>query len=82
MSLVLDLPVELESELADEAARNGLPALQLLAIGRNSRPSLHNGAELLAYWQSEGLVGTRPDVVDSSAHARSLPDQSQSRARP
>ena len=74
MSLVLDLPAELESELADEAARNGLPlaeyALRLLA--GSTRPSLRNGAELLAYWQNEGLVGTRSEIADSAAHARSL----------
>ena len=71
VSLVLDLPPELETELAAEAAKLGLPlrdyALRLLAGG--GRPTPNNGAELLAYWQGEGLVGTRPDIVDAPGHA-------------
>ena len=86
MSLVLDLPLELEIELAAEAARLGLPlaeyALRLLAGVRGPSPALRNGAELLTYWQAEALVGTRPDVMDSVAHARNLREQAQRRARP
>jgi hypothetical protein len=86
MSLVLDLPAELETELAAEAARLGLPlpeyVLRLLAGGRAPTPAPRTGAELLAYWQGEGLVGTRPDITDSSAHARALREQAQRRARP
>lgn len=40
------------------------------------------GAELLAYWQSEGLIGTRTDIVDGPAHARDLREQAQERTRP
>ena len=85
MSLVLDLPPELETELAAEAARLGLPlseyAARLLAGGRNPPPVLRSGAELLAYWQGEGLVGMRPEITDASAHARALREQAQRRAR-
>jgi hypothetical protein len=74
MSLALELPAELESELAAEAAQLGLPlcdyAVRLLAGG--SRPAPRNGAELVAYWQREGLVGTRADITDAAAHARLL----------
>src|SRR5260370_12318195 len=73
MSLVLDLPRELESELTAEAAQLGLPLpeyiLQILVTGRGPSPAPRTGAELVAYWQSEGLVGTRPDIADSEAHA-------------
>jgi hypothetical protein len=87
MSLVLDLPPELESALAAEAARLGLPlpeyVVRLLAgTGQGSTCSPRTGAELLAYWQGEGLVGTRPEIADSSVHARSLREQAQRRARP
>jgi hypothetical protein len=86
MNLVLDLPPELEMELAAEAARLGLPlseyALRILAGGQKRHPVLGTGAELVAYWQGEGLVGTRPDVTDAPAHARSLRGQVQRRARP
>jgi hypothetical protein len=84
MSLVLELPPELESELAAQAADCGLPlseyALRLLA-GQSSRPAVRSGAELIDYWQAEGLVGTRPEIVDAPAHARSLREQAQQRAR-
>jgi hypothetical protein len=47
MSLVLDLPPELETELAAEAARLGLPlaqyVLRLLAAARSPSPALRNG---------------------------------------
>ena len=85
MSLVLELPAQLETELAAEAARLGLPlaeyALRLLAGGGVPSPAPRTGAELLAFWQGEGLVGTRPDITDSPAHARTLREQAQRRAR-
>jgi len=83
MSLELDLPPELETELAAEATRLGLSlkdyALRLLASGRGLPPAPRSGAELVAYWQSEGLVGTRPEITDSSAHARGLREKADSR---
>jgi hypothetical protein len=86
MSLVLDLPAELETELEAEAARLGLPlpeyALRLLAGARNPNPIPRNGAELLAYWQTEGLVGTRADIADSAEYARNLREQAQRRGQP
>lgn len=86
MSLVLELAAELEAELAAEAARLGLPlpeyVLRLLTAGRTPTPAPRTGAELVAYWQGEGLVGTRPDIADSPAHARALREQAQRRARP
>lgn len=76
MSLTLELPPELESELAAEAAELGLAlpeyALRLLAAGRVPGSQPRDGAELLAYWQAAALVGTRPDIVDAPAHARTL----------
>lgn len=85
MSLMLDLPPELEKELTAEAARLRLPlaeyALRLLTVGQSSVPKPRSGAELLAYWQSEGLIGTRPDIVDASGHARALRRQAETRER-
>jgi len=86
MSLELNLPPELETELAAEAARLGLPlaeyALRLLAGGRSSSPMPRDGTELVAYWQAEGLIGTRAEVTDSQTHARALREQAQRRAHP
>lgn len=86
MGLEIDLPPELESELAAEATRLRLPlseyVVRLLTEWRGPNPVPRTGAELLAYWKSQGLVGSRADIADSSAHARILREQSQQRARP
>jgi hypothetical protein len=86
MSLVLDLPPDLETELTAEAARQGIPlpdyVLRLLATCRSTLPAPRTGAELLAYWQNEGLIGTRTDINDSQAHSRKLREQAEKRSRP
>ena len=86
MTLILDLPPELESELAAEAAHLKLPlteyALRILAEGRGQRPTLKTGAELVAYWQQEGLIGTHPQIADLQSHARDLREESQHRTGP
>jgi hypothetical protein len=62
MSVVLNLPAELERELAAEAARMGLPIAEyitrLLALNLPAHRAPRDGAELVAYWRSEGLIGT------------------------
>lgn len=76
MTIILELPTELEDELTQEATRLGLSlpdyALRLL----HARPSLETppqtGAELVAYWRNAGVVGMRKDIMDSQAHARQL----------
>lgn len=77
MSITLELPPDLEGELAEEAARLKLPlseyAARVLATGRATPgTSPKTGAELVAYWQREGVVGTRPDIADSREHARTI----------
>jgi hypothetical protein len=85
MKLVLELSPELESELASEASQLGLPlqehALRLLAAGRNLSAGPHTGAELVAFWQGEGVVGSRPDIVDAQTHAREIRAQAELRVR-
>lgn len=34
--------------------------------------SPQTGAELVAYWEREGLISTRPDIQNSQEHARSI----------
>jgi hypothetical protein len=76
MTVSLDLPQKLVDELSDEASRRGLSlseyALRILSVGREERIPLKTGADLVAYWRSEGLVGTRPEIKDSQALAREL----------
>jgi hypothetical protein len=83
MSIAVELPTELESELAAEAAQLGLSLpdyiLRLLSTGVviGARPK--TGSELVDYWKDEGLIGTRPDITDSQAHARQVREQAEQR---
>lgn len=76
MTLVLEVPEDLSDELSVEAAKLGLSvaeyALRLLASAPIRSSPTGNGAELVAYWEAEGLIGSRREIVDSSAHAREL----------
>ncbi len=84
MSITLDLPQELETELSAEAARLGLPlseyVVRVLAAGRLHGPPPKTGARLVDYWRSEGLIGSRPEVPDGQEHARELRRQAERRA--
>ncbi len=79
MSITLDLPEELESDLSIEAARLGLSlpeyALRLLSVARTVGNKPKTGAELVEYWHGEELIGTRPDIADSQTHARQIRHQ-------
>jgi hypothetical protein len=87
MSLILELPPELERDLTARAAELQLPlaeyAVRVLAAGAggNAAPKPTNGADLVAYWQAEGLVGTRPDIADPADHARMLRRDAERRTR-
>jgi len=86
MPLILELPTDLESALSAEAARLRLPlpeyAVRLLATIRLPDPKPRTGAELLAYWQNEGLIGTRSDIPDVPNHARTLRHEAERRKQP
>jgi hypothetical protein len=45
-------------------------------------PIVRTGTELIEYYQREQLIGTRSDIVDSQAHARTLREAAERRARP
>ena len=76
MSLTLDIPKDLELRLTAEAARLGLPveqyALRLLGDVPKADRQPANGAELVAFCRREGVIGSRPDIEDSQAHARRI----------
>jgi hypothetical protein len=42
---------------------------------------LRTGAEILAYWQREGLLGTRPDITDPLEYAQALRRRAERRER-
>ena len=85
MSLLLELTPQLESELTEQAARLHLPlaeyAMRVLAGASVGDPKPKNGAELVAYWEAQGLIGTRPDITDPAGHARELRKRAESRTR-
>jgi hypothetical protein len=83
MPQTVELPDDLADALTDEAARLGLSlpdyTVRLLTAARPSAASVRSGADLVAFWQAEGLVGSRPDIADSQAEARRLRDEAQRR---
>lgn len=85
MTLTLELPAELEAELSAEAARLGLtlPEYALRVLASTGQPGAQpsTGADIVAYWQALGLLGTRPDIADSQRHARHLRRQAEHRPR-
>ena len=85
MTLTLKLPPNLEKELAAEAAelRLTLPeyAFRVLASGRAAGAPVRTGAELVAYWEKEGLFGSRPDITDPEKFARELRVEAERRSR-
>jgi hypothetical protein len=46
-----------------------------------NEPKPTNGAELVAYWERHGLIGTRPDITDSLEHAREIRRKAERRDR-
>ena len=77
MTLTLNLPRELEVELVSEAETQGLSPTEyvLFLLGerkQRKQPMPVNGAELVAYWEREGVIGMRSDITDSQAYAREL----------
>jgi hypothetical protein len=86
MTLQLDIPVDLQSSLMAEAVRHGMVVeeyiLHLLRIRPIEGSSPANGKELVAYWRREGLIGSRPEITDSQAHARALREQAENRSHP
>ncbi|MEH1967958.1 hypothetical protein [Nostoc sp.] len=81
MSINLDLPPELENQLFTEASRLNLPLseyiLRILSVRQVLANPPKTGAELVAYWQSEGVINSRPDITDSQAYARKLRHEAQ-----
>lgn len=76
MTLTIELPAELEKELAAAAQQAGLSlaeySLQLLAMRSLPDAEVTTGADLVAYWRRLDLIGTRPDIQDSQEHARQI----------
>jgi hypothetical protein len=88
MSLTLELTPVLERRLKAVAARLGLPlaeyALRTLEAALTPDGMPANGAELVAYWEQEGVLGIwadRADIKDSSEYAGKLRRRAERRTR-
>lgn len=85
MTLTLEISERLEEQLLTEATRLGLSleqyALRLLGDVRDAKSPPSSGAELVAYWRREGVIGSRPEIEDSQAHARQIRHKAQRRTR-
>lgn len=85
MTININLPLELESELSTEASQLNLPLpeyiLRILATRKISSNLPKTGAELVAYWQNEGIINSRSDITDSQSYARQLRRDAETRER-
>ena len=85
MTVTLELPDPLQNELSKEAERLGLSLPEHIVglLSRNSKGPNQpaTGAELVEFWTREGLIGMRPDIVDSQEHARRIRESAETRSR-
>ncbi len=90
MTITLNVPTEIEVRLEQEAARREQPVedYALSLIEHNlpeapSMPELKTGADVVAYWKANGLIGDwaeREDIGDSVEYARELRRQAETRS--
>jgi hypothetical protein len=55
--------------------------VRVLAGAGVPAPKLTSGADLVAYWRAEGLVGARSDIADAAGHARAVRSEAERRTR-
>jgi hypothetical protein len=83
MTLNLNLPQELENILCAEASQLNLSLseyiLHLLYERQTLKSLPKTGEELVAYWQREGVIGSRLDIADSQEYARQLRHEAERR---
>lgn len=91
MTLTLELTPEQERHIEAEARRRNLDAASCAkallfdeqeAIQREEAVEEQwSGADLVAYWEREGVIGSRPDITDSLEHARAIRRKAERRDR-
>jgi len=64
-----------EKEAAEHDLDQALPPVGPLP------PVNGSGADLVAYWEREGLIGTRPEIKDGLEHARAIRRTAERRVR-
>lgn len=90
MSLLLELPPALEAELIAESERLGVSVSEVVTqkisestVNRVAPESIKKktGAEFIAQWESEGLIGIRNDIENPAEFVRELRRKSDNRIR-
>ena len=84
MTIVLQLKPEVEARAQAQAEARGISLQEYLEHAIEHITSPLTGAELLAQWDKEGVLGAwarRDDITDSAAYARELRRQSEARER-
>lgn len=51
----------------------------LTGLWPEDEPRPTNGAELVAYWQRHGLIGSRPDITDSLEYVQAMRRKAETR---
>lgn len=75
---IADYMIELARSATSEAPSTDQEAVPEDTIDRligpwpEDEPRPNTPAEIVAYWERHGLIGTRPDITDSLEHARRL----------
>ena len=84
MSIVVNLPDELERTIAAQAAKAGMTVSDYVAdrLAKASAVTATGetkvrltGAALLQRWRALGLIGYRSDITDPEAHSRRLREE-------
>ncbi len=85
MSITIELPDEVMARLNVQATVQGLPLVDFVQRVLTQQGSAglppKTGAELVAYWQQNGLIGFRSDITDSQQYARELRAQAERRTQ-
>ncbi|CAD5925293.1 MULTISPECIES: hypothetical protein [Planktothrix] len=76
MSIMIELPPELEQKLSTEASQLNLSLsdyiLRILLSEEIAKNLPKTGAELVNYWQNEGVINSCPDITDMGVGAQKL----------
>jgi len=90
MSIVVNLPDELERTIAAEAAKAGMTVSDYVAdrlakataVTATGETKVRlTGAALVQRWRDLGLIGYRSDITDPEAHSRRLREKDSLRTR-
>jgi len=73
--------VTILDEPADVSALSDWNCEEEDAAWQHLQEAPRTGADLVARWEREGIIGSRPDIVDPAAHSRRLRAEAQRRRR-